>query len=93
VLVRALVSGGLVFLPILFAGVIFALWFQRAEDPGVAFGSNIAGAILGGVLENVSILVGFQALLVAAAALYGLSVVVGPRSPGAPRPAGQLRSA
>lgn len=83
VLARALVSGGLVFLPILFAGVIFARWFERAEDAGVAFGSNIAGAILGGVLENVSILVGFQALLVAAAVLYGLSIVAGGRSTAA----------
>ena len=37
----------LVFTPILFAGVIFAVSFSRSVVPNLAFGANIAGAMLG----------------------------------------------
>ena len=41
----------LVFAPILFAGVIFAVSFARTDEPDRAFGANIAGAMLGGLAE------------------------------------------
>jgi len=63
----------LVFAPILFAGVIFAVSFSRAEEPDRAFGANIAGAILGGLAEYASMLLGFQYLVLVALALYALS--------------------
>jgi hypothetical protein len=34
--------------PMLFAGVIFAESFRDAANPDLAFGSNIAGSVLGG---------------------------------------------
>ncbi len=63
----------LVFAPILFAGVIFAVSFARVEQPDRSFGYNIAGAMLGGLAEYTSMLVGFQYLVLAALGCYALS--------------------
>jgi SAM-dependent methyltransferase len=68
----------LVFTPILFAGVIFAVSFRQCAQPDYAFGANIAGAMLGGLLENASMVLGFQHLVLLAAALYALSALRGP---------------
>jgi SAM-dependent methyltransferase len=67
----------LVFTPIFFAGVIFATSFARTKAAGPAFGANIAGAMLGGLAENSSMLWGFQYLLVLALVFYGLSLLGG----------------
>ncbi|PWT83380.1 MAG: PTS ascorbate transporter subunit IIC, partial [Blastocatellia bacterium] len=66
------------FLPIFFAGVIFGSVFRDSVKPDVDFGSNIAGAILGGLAEVFSLVVGFNYLLVLALAFYGLSMMKGP---------------
>jgi SAM-dependent methyltransferase len=65
----------LVFAPIFFAGVIFAVSFARSPDPGRAFGANIAGAMLGGLAEYASMVLGFQYLVLVALGLYALSAV------------------
>jgi SAM-dependent methyltransferase len=70
----------LVFAPILFAGVIFAVSFARTAEPDRAFGANIAGAMLGGLAENTSMLLGFQYLVVVAIAFYALSAFLGPKT-------------
>jgi SAM-dependent methyltransferase len=69
----------LVFAPILFAGVIFAVSFARTAEPDRAFGANIAGAMLGGLAENTSMLLGFQYLVLVAIAFYTLSAFLGPK--------------
>jgi SAM-dependent methyltransferase len=66
----------LISLPILFAGVIFAVSFGRTAEPERALGANIAGAMLGGLAENASMLLGFQYLLLAALAFYALSALL-----------------
>lgn len=63
----------LVFTPILFAAVIFAVSFSRMPQPNYAFGANIAGSVLGGLAENSSMLLGFQYLVLVAVAFYVLS--------------------
>jgi len=60
--------------PMFFAGVIFARLFRNAPDPDVAFGSNIAGTVVGGLTESVSMLLGFRYLLLVALAFYSLSI-------------------
>jgi SAM-dependent methyltransferase len=65
----------LVFAPILFAGVIFAVSFGRSGSPDRAFGWNIAGAMVGGLAENTSMLLGFQYLLLVAVAFYLCSLI------------------
>lgn len=68
---------GLVFAPILFAGVIFAVTFRQSQEPDRAFGANIAGAMVGGLAEYSSMLVGFQYLVLVALGFYALSMLRG----------------
>jgi SAM-dependent methyltransferase len=60
--------------PMFFAGVIFARSFRDTSDPDQAFGSNIAGAIAGGLSESLSTLLGFRYLLLVAVLFYALSI-------------------
>lgn len=59
--------------PVFFAGVIFATSFRKAPQPHIALASNIAGCVVGGVAESLSMMLGFQYLLLVAALFYGLS--------------------
>jgi SAM-dependent methyltransferase len=59
--------------PVFFAGVIFARSFSDAVNPDLAFGSNIAGSVVGGLAESFSTLLGFRYLLLLAVAFYLLS--------------------
>jgi SAM-dependent methyltransferase len=70
----------LVFAPILFAGVIFAVSFGRSTAPDRALGANIAGAMVGGLMEYTSMVIGFQYLVLVALVFYLLSTLQG-RSP------------
>jgi SAM-dependent methyltransferase len=70
-----------VFVPVFFAGVVFAASFRDSPQPDLAFGSNIGGAILGGLSENLSLVIGFNNLLILAIAYYVLSAVLAPRRP------------
>ncbi|HEV2826236.1 MAG TPA: hypothetical protein VGW76_01450 [Pyrinomonadaceae bacterium] len=65
----------LVFAPILFAGVIFAASFRRTSEPDRAFGVNIAGAMMGGLAEYSSMLLGFQYVVLVAILFYALSAI------------------
>jgi hypothetical protein len=73
--IQVLGSCLLVFAPILFAGVIFAASFKRANEPDRAFGINIAGALMGGLAEYSSMLLGFQYLVLVAIVFYALSAI------------------
>jgi len=59
--------------PMFFAGVIFARSFRDVRNPDMAFGSNIAGAVVGGFSESLSMLLGFRYLLLVAVLFYLLS--------------------
>ncbi len=77
---RAVASCASVFVPVFFAGVIFAATFRDRERPDAALGSNIAGVIVGGLAENASLVVGFDGLLYLALGFYALSTVrTGPK--------------
>jgi len=65
----------LAFVPILFAGVIFAVSFSRVAEADRAFGANIAGAMFGGLAEYSSMLLGFRYLLFVAVGLYLCSLI------------------
>jgi Spermine/spermidine synthase domain len=77
--VKIVASCAVVFIPIFFAGVIFATSFSESLHPDVDFGSNIAGVILGGLSENFSLMLGFDHLLLIAIAFYFLSAILGPK--------------
>ena len=63
----------LAFTPVMFAGVIFATSFSGAANADRAFGANVAGAMVGGLSEYSSMLLGFQYVVLVALAYYALS--------------------
>jgi SAM-dependent methyltransferase len=73
--IQVIGSSVLAFAPILFAGVIFAASFKRTNEPDRAFGMNIAGAMVGGLAEYSSMLLGFQYVVLVAIVFYALSAV------------------
>jgi hypothetical protein len=64
--------------PIFFAGLIFITSFSTAEHRDQAFGSNLMGAALGGLLEPLSFVTGIKALLLVVFSLYILSYLLLP---------------
>ena len=75
-------------MPIFFAGTFFGAVFDGREHADLAFGWNLLGAVLGGLLEFLSMAVGFKALLLLAMAAYLCAFLVHARShPPAARPA------
>lgn len=80
---KAAVSCTVVFVPVFFAGIVFGTLFRDSSQPDIDFGSNIAGAILGGLCESLSLVIGFNYLLIIAVAGYLLSALLSKRSAGA----------
>ncbi len=70
---KAAVSGILLSLPVFFAGIIFAYSFRTSKELNKAFASNLIGAMLGGMLECMSFVVGIKGLLLLALLLYVFS--------------------
>jgi SAM-dependent methyltransferase len=73
---KVVVSCILVFLPLFFAGIIFALAFRDSQQPDIDIGSNIGGAILGGLSEYFSLMIGFNSILWVAIVFYLLSALM-----------------
>ena len=72
---KVFASCTVVFVPIFFAGIVFGTLFRDSSQPDVDFGSNIAGAVLGGLCESLSLVFGFNRLLVIAVVCYLLSII------------------
>jgi len=70
-------------LPVLFAGIIFSTELRRASDLPGALGTNLAGAMAGGLVEYLSMYFGFNALGAAAIALYAAAMLFSARKPSA----------
>lgn len=77
--VRLVAAVGVAFLPIFAANVVFAKRFADTADATTAFGANLLGAMVGGCMEYVALVVGYHALLVIAGLLYVGSFVLLPR--------------
>jgi hypothetical protein len=60
-------------LPLFFAGIIFAASFKATQDVSGMFAYNLLGAIMGGLLEYVSMATGFRFLFLVAIGLYCIS--------------------
>ena len=82
---RLLAATALAFLPVFLANLIFAARFRDTARSTVAFGANLLGAMLGGVLEYGALVIGYRNLLFAVAVLYGLAFALRPRDAGAQR--------
>jgi len=81
--VKELVVAAFAGFPIFCAGVVFSTSFASEKNRSAALAVNLLGAMLGGVLESLSFLLGIRPLLVVAAALYGGSLVFKERNPAA----------
>lgn len=82
---RAVVAGLAVAVPVFFAGIIFSSELRARSDAAAALGCNLCGAVVGGLLENLAMVVGLKALLLLALAMYLASLQAAIR--GAARPA------
>jgi Spermine/spermidine synthase domain len=67
----------LAFAPVFIANLIFAERFKNVGSSVVAFGANLLGAMVGGVLEYCALLFGYRALLLVVGGLYALAFVSG----------------
>jgi SAM-dependent methyltransferase len=65
------------FTPIFIANLVFAERFRNVEASNVAFGANLLGAMVGGVLEYAALVTGYQTLLIMVALLYGAAFLTG----------------
>ena len=74
---RFLAATALAFAPVFLANLVFAQRFQQAASSTVAFGANLLGAMVGGVLEYLALVTGYRFLLLIVALLYGLALAFG----------------
>jgi hypothetical protein len=72
---ESLFYGILVFSPVFCAGLIFSSGFKESSATAEDFGANLLGAMVGGVGEYLSLLAGYQFLLILVAGCYVLAVV------------------
>jgi hypothetical protein len=79
--------------PVFFAGIIFIQSFSKSGFSGKALGSNLMGAILGGLLESLSFWTGLKSLLIYAACFYLASFLLRHRGMSSPaEPSGAIVS-
>ncbi len=76
---RLLFAVVIAFAPVFFANLLFTSRFKNAANPTAAFAANLFGAMIGGCLEYLSLILGYQWLLAVAAGLYLIAVLVGQR--------------
>jgi hypothetical protein len=67
----------LAFFPIFTANLVFTQRFKATSSSTVAFGANLLGAMVGGLLEYTALITGFRGLLVLVALAYGLAFLTG----------------
>jgi SAM-dependent methyltransferase len=80
-LVRGIVATLALCTPVFFAGIIFVTSFARASFRGSALGSNLFGALIGGLLESLSLWFGLRSLMILVALLYLGSAISVRRQP------------
>ena len=76
---RLVAAIALAFAPIFLANLAFAKRFADTDDASSAFGINILGAMVGGCIEYLALIVGFRNLLIVAGLLYLAAFALLPR--------------
>jgi len=69
---------GIAFAPVFLANLVFAQRFRDVGSSTVAFGANLLGAMVGGVLEYAALVTGYNALLAVIFVLYLLAFLTRP---------------
>jgi hypothetical protein len=67
---RYLVASVVAFAPVFLANLCFAYSFRDTRAADMAFASNLLGAVVGGAIEYLALITGYQALLLVVAGLY-----------------------
>ena len=70
---KSILGGVISGLPLFFAGILFATAFKKEKDIPAAFGANLLGALVGGVMENLCMVYGIAFLNLLALGIYMLS--------------------
>jgi len=76
---RFLAAVSLAFAPIFMANLVFAQRFREVASTSTAFAANLLGAIVGGMIEYVSLITGYRFLLIVVGALYAMAFALTPR--------------
>lgn len=76
---RYVVAGALTFAPVFIANLVFSRSFRDTRTADMAFASNLLGAMVGGAVEYLALITGYQALLLVVAGLYALAYVFATR--------------
>lgn len=71
--VRLAAAFALIGFPIFCAAFIFARSFARTKAPELALGSNLLGAVAGGLIEYTTLILGFRAQVLVLLVMYGFS--------------------
>jgi SAM-dependent methyltransferase len=66
--------------PVFFAGLIFIQSFAACADKARALGSNLIGALIGGLLESLSFVTGVRALVILVGLFYLIAILRRPAS-------------
>ena len=77
---RFVIAVTITFAPVFFANLIFAQRFRDVGSSTAAFGANLLGAMVGGLLEYSALLTGYRNLLILVAVLYGVAYALGRRT-------------
>jgi 16S rRNA G966 N2-methylase RsmD len=76
---RYALAAGLAFAPVFFANLVFTRSFRDTKTADMAFASNLLGAMVGGTLEYLALITGYQMLLLVVAGLYALAYLFATR--------------
>jgi hypothetical protein len=86
--VESLFYAVLMFSPILCAGLLFGSAIKHSTSLARDYGTNLLGAMVGGVAEYLSLLTGFRFLLLIVAVFYIAAVLTRRQAAAVPAPAG-----
>jgi len=78
-ILRYAIGSAIAFAPVFFANLVFTFSFKDSDAADLAFGANLVGAMVGGVLEWGALVTGYQALLIVVAGVYLLAWIARPR--------------
>jgi hypothetical protein len=76
---RYALAAAIAFAPVFFANLVFTYSFRDTASADMSFASNLLGAMVGGALEYVALVTGFQPLLLIVAGLYATAFVLARR--------------
>jgi hypothetical protein len=76
---RYVLAASIAFAPVFFANLVFTYSFRDTDSADMSFASNVLGAMVGGALEYVALITGFQSLLILIAGLYVVALLLARR--------------